>query len=703
MNSSDQAITTERRWDFNRWDDLDGWTIQEPLTGAVFGGALWLRISSGKPDPEKWTSSCQVYPPEESVTAYVRWMEWVTTGNITPHPASGDIASPRGLGLPAASFKKVRIRVRNLSPETDWLLFWRTADNPEADAGVVRASLEPYSQQWQELVFHVDDQWAGVIDQIRILPGLLRMRGDVCIGSIAITGGPPRPPVVRPDVCSEAVVPRVNIPGISQEEFADAFKILDEALCADVPVHGFKYPFLGPGGRYGRCWWIFDTSLNVNGAKWANQEFVEGVIRGLIGVQDPDGRFDLWGLSPMRGLAADSSAMPWYFEAAYDVARRTGDRDLVATIYRSMKAYLDWWLSPVKHDGPSGLITCTYEETHGEPLWEQPQTVAPVDLNVLVALGCGNVAELAESLGLADDAAFYRDAREALCQSMNQSMWSEQHGAYFNYHVRDRRPLERLICTTFEPMRLGIVTPERVDRLVQKLLDPALFNWGALPLTSLAKTEPDFVEMTGTYQTSAWFGNVWTMRNYSVVMALEHAGRHDLAAELAWTTIKAFNANWAESLVPSTGAGMGVARYGFSASQYIQLIIEHLFGIDYDRMRNRLRIFPHLPPELKDRELSISGLILPTGQDTRLNMRLRQSSDGQTQVCIELTQPMPGTALEFFQQVPPGATVQASDQEGNPLALIEGTGGITNVMGVHATLAKSVHLSLRSTGPSGPS
>ena len=225
----------------------------------------------------------------------------MNTRQISPHPASGDIASPSGLGIPAASVRKVRMRVRNLSPETDWLLFWRTTEKPEVDAGVVRASLEPYSQEWQELVFHVDGEWSGVIDQIRILPGLLRVRGDVCLDWIVLTDGPPRPPVVRPDVCSEAVVPCVTIPGIPQEDFADAFRILDEALCADVPVHGFQYPFLGPGGRYGHCWWEFDTSMNVAGAKWSNQEFVEGVIRGLIGIQDPDGRFDLMG--PLAHLA----------------------------------------------------------------------------------------------------------------------------------------------------------------------------------------------------------------------------------------------------------------------------------------------------------------------------------------------------------------------------------------------------------------
>jgi len=697
MRSSDNPANVLQRWDFNRWDDFEGWTVEPPLTGAVFGGALWLKINPGRPEPAKWTAHCQVYPPDESITAYSRWQEWLNTGSMSPHPPSGGIASPEGLGIEASKAKKVRMRVRNLSPETDWLLFWSTSDSPGVDAGAVRLVLEPYLTDWQDVVCHVDDRWSGTIDRIRLLPGLLHVRGEVCIDWIAITDGAARPPVVRPDVAGEGVVPSIDIPGIPQEDFRDAFKVLDECLYADVPIHGFAYPFMSPGGGYGPCWWEFDTSLNIAGAKWANQEFAEGVIRGFIGVQDPDGRFDLWGLSPMRGLAADSSAMPWYFEAAYDVARRSGDRELVGAIYQSMKAYVDWWLSPVKRDGTTGLITATFEETHGEPLWDEPQAVAPVDLNVLVAVGCRNVAELANWLGSAGDARFYRNAVSDLITSIDRYMWDEQHGAFFNYHVRQRRRIERLICTTFEPMRLRAAPQERVERLVRKLLDPALFNWGTLPVTSLAKTEPDYVEVTGRYESSAWYGSIWSLRNYSVVMALEGAGRHDLAAQLAWTTVKAFNANYREFLVPSSGSGEGVERYGFSASNYIQLVIEHLFGIDYDRIKNRLRLFPHVPTELKGQELSIRNLILPAGGDTRLNVTLRRLSDARTSVSIDLSGPVPNAVLEFVQARPPAGTARVVDHRDKRLPFSEAADDLVNVVAVRTVLRESMRLVVETT------
>ena len=80
----------------------------------------------------------------------------------------------------------------------------------------------------------------------------------------------------------------------------------------------------------------------------------------------------------------------------------------------------------------------------------------------------------------------------------------------------------------------------------------------------------------------AWFGDIWTTRNWAIVCGLEDAGKHNLAAELSWATIKAFSGNYHEFLVPSTGVGHGNSRYGFSASQYIQLVVEHLFGMITD-------------------------------------------------------------------------------------------------------------------------
>jgi hypothetical protein len=459
-------------------------------------------------------------------------------------------------------------------------------------------------------------------------------------------------------VASVRVVPKIRIPGISQVHFDDAFRVLDECLIVNVPVQGFTYPVMGPGGAYGENWWQLDSSLNLAGAKWANQQFAEDVMRGFQAVQseNPDGRIDLYGGSAVRGQPADASSLPRYFEAAYDVARRTGDNALRETIYESMKRYLEWWLSPVKRDPATGLISGIFEETFGDAdtVDLAPQSVAQVNLNVAVAEGCHHTASLAFRLGKPEEEARYRQAFDALARSINTYLWDEEKGAYYNYDLRERRRRPRLIASTFDPLRLGIAPRARAERLLTRLLDPVQFNWGRLPVTSISMLEPGYLEATGPYDGRAWFGDIWTLINLMIVAGLEDAGRDDVAAELTWATVKAFNANYAEYLVPSNGAGQGVKRYGWSASQYIQAIVEHLFGVDYDRLERRLRITPRLPRALFDQELALDGLLLPTGADTRLSVKVKQHSSEAAEIEVRISGPLPEGALEVALPGRPG-------------------------------------------------
>ncbi len=653
-------FTTVRRWDFNRYGNTEGWTVPDPLKGAVMGGSLWLTLQ-------------RVPPVTQPPIAHQIWGS----------SEFSELASPKALGLRAPEATKVRLRVLNLSPETDGFLFWRTADRPDADAGMLRFTMRPNLNEWQDVVCHVDNRWKGTIEQIRLRPGLLAMRGDLWIDWIAITDGAARPAQPRPDVCSDSVVPTLTVPGISQADFQDAFKVLDECLISNVPVLGFNYPVMGPGGAYGECWWQLDSSLNLAGAKWANQAFAENVIRGFIEVQanNPDGRIDLWGGSPVRGQVADMSSIPRYFEMAYEVVCRSADRQLGEAAYDSMKKYLGFWLSPSKTDSGTGLVTGAIEDSFAH-LTSDPQTEAPVDLNVAVALGCRNTAMLARRLHKPAEARHYEAAFDGLRKAINQHLWNEEKGAYYNRNVKENQPVRRLICSTFDPLRLGIAPPERAERLIPLLLDPKQFNWGVRPVTSIAMTDPDYVEARGAYDGRAWLGDIWTMRNLPIIAGLGDLGRHDLAAELNWSTIRTFNTNYTEYVVPSTGSGEGVVRYGWSASQYIQCIIEYLFGVDYDHLGSRLRVFPRVPPALFGQRLVLDRLILPTGADTRLRVQVDQSEPGRAEIRMEFEGHLPAGVIEVWLPADQRAPRLASNARGATLKLQLEDNDLTRVRGV---------------------
>lgn len=648
-------------WDFEKWNDRQGWTVPGILNGTVSGGALWLTIQT-----------------EQKKETIASWKTQIW-GSVTNY----ELISPKGLAVPASRYNKIVFRLRNLSPETDGFIRWQTEQDPDLITGTVRFSMKPDCTEWQEVVCHMDNHWKGNIDQIRIQPAQMWLRGDIWIDWIEITRGETKPIVARPDICSDSVIPQIQLPGISQKDFKDAFKVLDECLVTDIPLNGFNYPFLAPGGAYGSNWWQLDGTLNVAGAKWANQKFAENVMRGFAGVQEqnPDGRIDLWGGSTVRGQSADVSSLPRYFEAAYDVARRSKDSSLQNLIYKSMKKYLEYWFSSAKRDETTGLITGVFEETFSH-LHEDVGSTAPIDLNVAVAIGCMNTSRLAEHLGKTTEAAQYAGDFNKLSKSINQCLWNTEDNRYCNYGVISKEYDKRLICTTFDPLLLGIAPADRVEKLIPILLNPLVFNWGERPVTTIAKTEPGFVEATGTYDGRAWFGDIWTLRNLPIINGLEDAGKHDLAAELNWSTIKTFNANYSEFIVSSTGSGEGVARYGWSASQYIQAIIENLFGIDFDLLSNRLRITPHIPMELLGQEIEIKNLMIPSQNPLRLDLKILQEKGGRATVSVKLKGELSQEMLEICLPVNNREKITIKDINGKTLQPASGINDLKDVVGI---------------------
>jgi hypothetical protein len=661
-------------WDFNRWGDPLGWAVPEKIKGSVMGGALRIKIT----------------PASDIIgTPHWRHMVW---GQDRPLY----LKSPVGLEIDAARFTKIKMRLLNKSPETDGLMFWNPSDDKDSIAGPVRFTMKPDASTWHEITCHVDGKWEGTIDRIIIQPAQMWWRGDIWIDWIAVTAGEPRIMEPRPDLVSERIIPKISIPGISQSGFRDAFRVLDECLVTDVPMKGFNYPFLAPGGAYGQNWWQLDGSLNIAGAKWVNQELAEGIMRGYAEVQaqNPDGRIDLWGGAPVRGQVADVSSIPRYFEAAWDVARRTSDPLLREMIYETMKKYLGYWFSPSKMDESSGLVTAVFEETF-YPTGEDPGILAAVDLNVAVAKGCYLTSQLAGHLGYLTEAGEYARQFDRLSQHINRILWHPERDVYLNYHVVTGKHDPSLYCSTFDPLQLGIVPPERIDKLLKRLLDPTHFNWGLRPVTSLAMTDPAYVEAEGTYDGRAWLGDLWTMRNMPIINGLKDIGRHDLAGELNWSTIRTFHENYCEFVVPSTGSGDGVKRYGWTASQYVQAIIENLFGIDYDRLNKRLRILPNIPPDLSGEKIGIGNLSLPEDEDTRLGVAVETTGDGMVHLQITLDGQLPDTDLEVLWPVNQEDLVRVSDGKGSSLPILRSVEGLRNVAGIRIPL--SAHQKLHFT------
>lgn len=410
----------------------------------------------------------------------------------------------------------------------------------------------------------------------------------------------------------------INFPNISQKEFEYAFECLEDCKQSDAADFGFNHPYFTPGGQYGKQWWQLDSSLALSGYKWIDRKFAETALLNFIESQKEDGRICLWGKDVLPKYVAGNnfpqqnegvSSLPKIFDVTYHILQGVTDHSLMASAYHMLKKYLDWWYKE-RFDIKTGLLTSVFEETF-IPYLGCAKEYAAVDTNVEVYVGLIYTAKIAERLNMATAATELRKKAEQLKAAINSILWSEEKGAYYPYDIRLGKHIDCLMASTFYPLRMQIVDESRKEKLIALLTNDEHFNWNTIPLTSVSKKDPLFQTTDGAYQGNAsWSGNVWTLINEMVVRGLLDCGEKELAAELAIKTIYAFNNNCSEFINPFDGTGHGVLKYAWTASQYLELIIEVIFGISSNKAKNEVYISANLCNELKKQKISITDVMV---------------------------------------------------------------------------------------------
>lgn len=650
-------------WTFDRNSDREGWSVPQRLTGAVMGGALWLTPTPREQNPAVLSSlNYQIYGDYDAVTRILAG-ESAKRDGPSPSgelsiagPSTVDIVSPVGLQLASPSPRRqlqARIRVLNLSAATNLDLKWRSTADPPGSWQWRRCALQPDLKRWQQLTCYFAPDLPPTIDQIALGLSENLIRGDLWIDSIELRAGSPQPAPVRPDIAGDAIVPRISVPGLTPGYLAKAFKVLDDNLIVDVPAYGFPYPYIRPSGdaKYGEYWFYVDGSLSAEAAAWVNQSFAEDVMRGVRELQNlnPDGRFVGTPWEAITGQVGDitNGGPLFYFESAYAIAIRSHDPALRSTVLDTMRGFLEWYLSPIKRDAATGLITGTHEEVlfpvSDDDLtgFQYVQTRAPVSLNVATAVSAHLAADLAEALGREQEARRYRQVVTELRQAINDVLWDSEAGAYYDYDLKHGRHIRMLTAATFFPLRLAIAPPERRKRLLRLMRDPARFNTGRHPIPNVALSER--AKVVNRIKVN----RIWALTNVPVIEGLLESGETAMAAELNWQLLRLFQSNSFTEFYTLTGEGYGGERYAFTAAGYITGVIERLFGITYDALGARVRISPCVPPHLYGKEIVLESLILPTSADTRMTVRVTQRSARSARISVAIAGQLPNARLEI--------------------------------------------------------
>lgn len=162
----------------------------------------------------------------------------------------------------------------------------------------------------------------------------------------------------------------------------------------------------------------------------------------------------------------------------------------------------------------------------------------PVDLNALLYKYETDFAAAAEILGNKKEKERWQDAAASRKRTMNELMWSELRGLYFDYnYVKEHRGGVASLATYY-PMWAGMVDEKRAKRLVNSL--KKFENKGGVATTDALQIG----QLVPGAMPAQWaYPNGWAPLHFIVVKALQRYGYDKEARRIAMKWLKT-NLDW---------------------------------------------------------------------------------------------------------------------------------------------------------------
>lgn len=338
-------------------------------------------------------------------------------------------------------------------------------------------------------------------------------------------------------------------------------------------------------GRYGRAAFDFQRTLDNLYAKQHKDGFICRQIRESDG-QDHFHRHDPSSTGP--------NVFAW---SEWEYYRNFADRGRLERVFPVLVAYHRWLRS--YRTWPDGTYWtngwgCGMDNqprqapdqhpafSHGWLSWIDACLQQILSARLLVSIG--------QELGQSDQVRDMRDEAQFLQQFINQNMWDERAGFYFDRR-RDGSLGDVRTIGAYWALLAGAVPAERLERFLAPLSDPAQF---AAPhrVPSLSRSDPAY-DPAGGY----WRGSVWPPTNYMVLRGLSEVGRDSLAHQIARnhldnvvTVFQETGTIW-ENYAPESARPGKPARkdfVGWGGLGPIAVLLEYVIGLRPDARRGRL-------------------------------------------------------------------------------------------------------------------
>jgi hypothetical protein len=312
--------------------------------------------------------------------------------------------------------------------------------------------------------------------------------------------------------------------------FAEVYALLFANLQRPDLLSSTRHAIPGPAFRGVYLW---DSAFIAQVWAWWDLSVAAEVLEAVIELRDGDRLQHVvtefhespytqppliaWSLSRIAAQADDeaASALVDRNYAPLCAYQRWLDR------HRRFPSGLYFWAHPYE----SGVENAPRFSNTDESVLRNTTHLSAVDLSSYVVLQLAALADLAERLGKMDEAADHRRRAERLRRRIDQLLWDERDGLYYDCDGAGS-PVRVATIASLLPLWAGVPDPGRAGRLVAHILSEDAFGT-LMPLPSVARNERHF-------ERDMWRGPVWLNTAYGVIQGLLHYGYANEAAMLAW-------------------------------------------------------------------------------------------------------------------------------------------------------------------------
>ena len=285
--------------------------------------------------------------------------------------------------------------------------------------------------------------------------------------------------------------------------------------------------------------WLWDSVFHSFGNRYISADLAYESIRAVLDTQAEDGFIPHMAAPPAE--RSDITQPPVLAWGLYDLYSYSGEKDYLTANYEKLKKYLCWNIQNRDSDRnflyewmiEENSVNCRCGECgmDNSPRFDNVVKMDCIDFSCFMANEARCMSKIADALDMPDEKDYWTGLYGQIKQAVNDSLWDEADGFYYDRVLADGRLKKVKAVSSFLPLFAGICDKRQAKRLVRHLSDSRSF-YTKLPVPSISADDPAF-------GSDMWRGPVWINYNYMIIRGLREYGYNELAEDIRSRTVEA--------------------------------------------------------------------------------------------------------------------------------------------------------------------